>query len=86
MIPRWTRQDEINLRNRVRRAAQLKEHKPVEPRAVPTGKAEWCVPCKSGDHSHRAVPVGPYVICRCLNCATLVIEDHDAYVVTADLP
>lgn len=29
--------------------------------------------CRTGDHSHAQVKVGPYVICRCLQCPDLVV-------------
>jgi hypothetical protein len=71
----WTRKDEINLRNRVRRLIDRPEPVPSERCAPPTGKADWCIECKAGNHGHKAARVGPYLICRCLNCLTLVIEE-----------
>lgn len=70
-LPMWKPIDETNLRRRVRRFIERPLAVAYERPAI-TGKADWCVACKTGDHCKPA-RVGPYDICVCLNCETLVL-------------
>ena len=61
-LPGWTRMDVIRLKRRVAR---------LLPTDAP--KAQLCTKCEP-DHGHAARRIGPYLICRCLLCPTLVVE------------
>lgn len=71
----WTPGDVARLQKRVRRMAgertpQRSERCEIE---VPGYTARACAECAETNHAHAAVPVGPYRICRCLSCPTLVV-------------
>lgn len=35
---------------------------------------QWCAECFETNHGHKAARVGPYTLCRCLACPTLVVR------------
>ena len=75
-VPMWAAVDEVNLHDRVRRLIDRPEPYPST-REPETISHPVCADCEADNHAHRATRVGPYLICRCLQCDSLVIEVAD---------
>lgn len=75
LVPNWTKADEDRLTEIIRNLDDPGVNMKVAAGPATHGPVGGvCVSgCRAGDHRHASVKVGPYQICRCLQCPDLVV-------------
>jgi hypothetical protein len=73
LVPAWKAADEVRFAELIRRLDHPQYHESKSAR-TPELRPEACRECRETNHGHAATRIGPFLICRCLQCPTLVIE------------